>query len=259
MMRFTGVTAVAILLTGLVPAVGTGQQGDGAIALPLSQHEGRLVVPVYTEGGRELSFLVSTASAVTVVSQSVANALGSGGLRLGEAPVVLDGMQAVPAGDLVVEGRTFHGQIGNNTLNRYDVLFDLPGGWLLLKPFARRVSWDGYDLGPPVRLRVYHGVVLGLDVEVAGRSYPAMLALGSPELLVNDRVLTETGAVDGGRTSLGLGPVRLADVPIRRSEHPVLARFSPAGDGFVLVGSTPALRCPLAISWVHREVRSCPR
>jgi hypothetical protein len=171
----------------------------------------------------------------------------------------MEDRRTVDDADLTVDGVVMDGLVSNNTLNAFDVLFDVPGGRLVLKPFGRSVSWPGVDLADPVRLRVYHGVVLALDVTVQGETYPAMLDLGVPALLVNEAVLHGTGVADGGSASLGLGATTFRDVPVELSDHPSIRRFSPNGDAFVVVGSPPALACPVAISWVHRELRTCVR
>ena len=56
-----------------------------------------------------------------------------------------------------------------------------------------------------------------------------------------------------------IGDEVLLREPIEVSDHPVIGRFSPSGDGFVLVGTPPALDCAIAVSWIHRELRTCVR
>jgi hypothetical protein len=218
-----------------------------------------MVVPVQAADGTPLRFLVSTGSPVTVLSQSGSARIGDGVPTLGGIPVNMEDHATRPDADFTVDGVVMDGLVSNNTLNEFDVLFDAPGGRLVLKPFGRTVEWPGMTLSDPVRLRVYHGVVLALDLELNGVAYPAMLELGAPELLVNQSVLDGTGLATGGKGVLKLGATAFENVPVELSDHPSIARFSPNGDGFVVLGTAPALACPIAISWVHRELRTCVR
>jgi hypothetical protein len=253
------VPAALILVVGALSPLHGRAGTDDPVEVPLAVRDGRMVVPVRTPDGAELSFLVSTGSAVTVLSESGAARAAGRDLTLGGVPLDMEGVRTVEDGSLTVDGTVMDGLVGVNTLNRFDVLFDAPGGRLVLQPVGPAVAWPIAGLSEPVRLRVYHGVVLGLDVEVNGVEYPAMLELGSPALLVNQRVLEEAG-IDGETVDrMRLGSSTFHDVPVRLSDHPVIARFSPGGDGFVLVGTPPALACPVAISWVHREMRTCAR
>jgi hypothetical protein len=250
--------ALTIALLAGVSAVGLHAQNPAPVEVPLSAREGHMVVPVHTADGAELTFLVSTGSAVTVLSETGQRRAGDQALRLGSLPVNLQNLQTVSDADLTVDGVVMDGLVSNNTLNEFDVLFDVPGGRLVLKPFGRSVQWPGMTLSDPIRLRIYHGVVIGLDVEVNGTEYPAMLELGAPALLVNQAVMQDSGTA-AETAALGLASSVFNDVPIRLSDHPVIDRFSPNGDGFVLVGTPPALVCAIAVSWVHRELRTCVR
>jgi hypothetical protein len=258
----TTTTKVALTLAALsgciLPSPGLQAQSPTPGEGPLSARDGRMVVPVNTADGAELTFLVSTGSAVTVFSETGQQRIGDQAVTLGGLPVNMEGSQTVPDADLTVDGVVMDGLVSNNTLNEYDVLFDVPGGRLVLKPFGRSVEWPGMTLSDPTRLRIYHGVVIGLDVEVNGTEYPAMLELGAPALLVNQAVLQESG-IAGETADLRLASSDFNGVPIRLSDHPVIDRFSPNGDGFVLVGTPPALDCAIAVSWVHRELRTCVR
>jgi hypothetical protein len=241
--------------SGELPAAGPGT--DGPVQVSLGVLDGHMTVPVHTADGTELTFLVSTGAAVSVLSESGAARAGDQDLMLGSIPLDMQGSQTLEDARLTVGGTVVDGMVGINTLNRFDVLFDVPGGRMVLKPVGPSVSWAGVTLSPPIRLRVYHGIVLALDVEVQGRTYPAMLELGAPALLVNQRVLDETGVADGATAGLVMGGTAFDDVPVRLSDHPTIARFSPSGDGFVIVGTPPALTCPVAVSWAHREMRTC--
>lgn len=244
------------LLVGL-PSGAAAQAGGGA-EIPLAIREGRMVIPGASADGAELSFLVSTGSSVTVLSESGAARIGDGGATIGGVAVAMGSAVTVPDADLTVDGRVMDGLVSTSTLRDFDVLFDVPGGRLLLRPLGPEVSWPGVALSEPLPLRVYHGVVLSLDVEVEGTRYPAMLELGAPALLVNEAVMAETGAADG-TAALTVGAVTFPGVPMEVSDNPVLERFSPNGDGFVIVGTPLVQDCAVAVSWVHREVRTCVR
>lgn len=257
-MKMNGVLAALLLLAGAGPLAAQAAAG-GPIEIPLRKQGGRLVVPVRTAGGAELSFVLSTGTAVTVLSESGARRAGKDAqLTLSGLPVPMTHSETVPDASLTVDGKVLDGMIGVNTLNRFDMLVDAPGGRLVLKPTGRSVSWEGLALSEPVRLRVLHGVVLSLDVELNGRPYPAMLDLGTNRVLANERAIAEAG-VKGGRARVRVGGVTIADAPVAVSDHPVIQRFSPNGDGFVLVGAPVALDCVIAVSWVHRELRTCVR
>ena len=88
---------------------------------------------------------------------------------------------------LTAEGTVLDGIIGSNFFNQFDVLFDAPGGRLVLRKPGRSVQWDGMTLSDPVRLRLLHGVILTLNVELNGHVYPAMLDIGTSSVVVNER------------------------------------------------------------------------
>lgn len=256
-MRMRDATHVTLLAAMLATLAGPAT-AQNVTQVPLSTHGGRMVVPVEAADGTHLEFLISTGSAVTVLSESASAKVGDQDLTLGGLPVNRDGMQTIADASLRVDGKQMDGLVSTNTLNDYDVLFDVPNGHMLLKPFGKTVEWPGVQLSDPVRLRVYHGIVLALDVEVDGTTYPAMLELGAPTLLSNKAVLEENHITDA-KADLRLGATTLPGLPIQVSDHPSIARFSPNGDGFVLVGAAPAMTCAIAVSWVHREMRTCVR
>jgi hypothetical protein len=257
-MRNASVGAVILAAAGLSSAAMA--QVTETIVVPLEVHGGRLVVPARTADGTELAFVVSTGSGVTVLSESTAALLGAQPeLSLGGTPVAMEGRRTLPDEGLVTEGRAMAGMIGSNTLNRFDVLVDVPGGRLALKPVGRSVSWEGVTLSEPVRLRVFHGVILGLDVEVNGKEYPALLDLGTPTLVVNERVMKES-AVQGGKVrAFRVGDTTLPGLPVRHEELDAFRMMSRNGEGVVLVGAPLAHECAVSLSWVHRELRTCVR
>lgn len=260
MMTTTRMALATALLAATTVAPAEAQvNSKDAVEIPLEVRQGRMVVPVRAADGTDLTFLVSTGTAVTVLAQSVADRLGDQAMTLGGVTLNMEGRQTIPDdrltfGDLVVDG-----MVGNNTLNNFDNLFDVPGGRLVLKPFGRSVMWPDMKLSDPVRLRILHGVVIGLDVEVNGKPYPAMLELGAQSLLVNQSVLDEGGITGRTAKELRLGSSTFRDVPIQLSDNPVIGRFSPSGAGFVLVGAPPVWDCAISVSWVHQELRTCVR
>ena len=147
--------------------------------------------------------------------------------------------------------------VSSNMLNQYDVLLDVPGGKLTLKPVGASVTWDDVALSPPTPLRIFHGIVLSLDVALNGHRYPAALELGTPMVVANERAAEEAGVKDGGVGAVSVGGATVEGIPVRVMDLEVLRRFSPNGDPFVLVGAPLAYRCALAISWAHREIRTC--
>ncbi len=258
MRRLLG-TALCSLLTIAGPVAGQAPGGE-TIEVPLRMQDGHLIVPVTTPAGTELSFALSTGSAVAVLTESGARRVGDlSELWMGGVAVAVEGSQSVPDASLTVGGTVLDGMIGANTLNRFDMLVDLPRGRLVLKPIGRSVAWEGVALSEPVRLRVYHGIVLALDVELNGKRYPAMLDLGTSTLLANQGALDGSGVSAGGKSTLRIGSISFPDLPVALSDHPVIQRFSPSGDGFVLVGSPIAADCAISVSWVHREIRTCVR
>lgn len=252
-----GVTAV--LLVGVSPALAQ-THGDGPVQIPLELHAGRLVVPVTMHDGTELDFLLSTGAGVTVLSESGEARVGKNAeLTLGGLAVPTDETHTVSDDDLTIDGRLFDGMIGPNMLNQFDVLIDAPGQRILLKPVGRAVEWEGVALSDPVRLRVYHGVILGLDVELDGTEYPATIDLTTPSLVVNQGVKRDAGLEDEDTATLGLGSTTHADLPVRVLDLDIFKRWAPNGEGFVMVGAALAHDCAISISWVHREMRTCVR
>lgn len=247
-----GWTAVIAVLVGVVAAPAASQ-----VEIPLRLEAGHLVVSAETADGRALDFTLGTGSATTVLSQTGAVAVGDGPLTLGGLDVPLGEHETVADDRLTIGGTTYTGIVSSNFLNQHEVLIDLPNGRLVLAPIGRRTTWHGVTLSDPVPLRVFHGVVLALDIDLEGRPYTAMLELGAPEVLVNQAVLDETG-LDGSGT-LHVAGATIEDVPVSLSDHPAIARFSPNGDGFVIVGTPLTWDCAVAISFVHQELRTCVR
>jgi len=259
MMRTTTKVALATALLSATTALPAQAQPRpaGPVEVSLEVRGGRMVVPVVAADGTKLTFLVSTGTAVTVLSQSTAGKVGRQALTLGGVPLNMEGSQTIPDASLTNDGFVADGMVGNNTLNNFDNLFDVPGGRLVLKPFGRSVEWPGMALSDPVPLRVLHGVVISLDVEVNGTPFPAMLELGATSLLVNQAVLDEAGVTGKTAGVLKVGSATFRDVPMSLSDHPVISRFSPTGAGFVLLGAPLVWDCAVSVSWVHQELRTC--
>lgn len=227
------------------------------IDVPLTLSAGRLAVPVSAQDRGELTFFVSTGSAVTVLTESAARRVGeTRELRLGGVEIPLEGARTVSDGQLSWGGVGFDGIVGVNTLNHFDVLFDVPGGRMLLRDPGPSTDWPGTALGDPARIRVYHGVVIGLDVQIDGREYAAMLDLGTPGLVVSGDVAL---ADEDATVSLDVGTGEALEAPVRIGDIPMLDRWDPNGAGFALVGAVIARDCALSLSWVHREIRRCVR
>jgi len=237
-------------------------QTDGAepIEIPLRFEGGHLIVPVEASDGTQLEFIVSTGSGATVLSESTAALLGDHAiLTLGGVPVPTEETHTTSDESLTTDGKSADGMIGSNTLNQFDVLVDVPGQRLVLKPIGRSVEWEGMTLSDPVRVRVMHGLLIALDVELNGSAYKGMLDLGMPSLLVNEPVKTAAGIDDDDVVTLGLGVVTLPDLPVEVSDHPLFAAWDAGNNGFVVVGAAMVKNCALSISWVHREIRTCVR
>lgn len=235
-------------------------QAEDPVEIPLRVAGGRLLVPVDAGVGHAVDFVLTTGSAVTVLTETAAKHLGDDPrLTLGGLPVPMESFATVPDAQLAVEGAMVGGMISANMLNQFDVLLDAPAGRLVLKAPGREVSWQGVALSEPVRVRVYHGILMSFDVDLDGERYPAALDLGTPMVVINRGVQDELGLDDEDVAVLTLGDTSHPDLPVRMLELEVLRRFDPADEGFVLVGAPLAYDCPIALSWVHREIRTCAR
>lgn len=245
------------LILATVTSPGTAQDTRASIEVPLRVVGTQLVVTVTGADHRSGDFILSTANGQTVFSESFAAHQGDAELWLGEASVNLDDVQTIADDKLMNGNRQLDGMIGANTLNQFDVLVDVPGNRLVLKPFGRSVEWPGMVMSEPVPVRLYHGLYVGLDVEFDSRPYAALLDLGVSSLVVNAPVGISSGIESEGTAELSLGTVTLSGLPVRVLDLPLFGGFDPDGDGFVVVGAPIALECALSISWIHQEVRMC--
>ena len=165
----------------LMAAVASSAVAQTPVAQPveveLHVHRGRLFVPVESDDGTAMEFLLGTGWPTGLTASTAA--------RLGEQPELTLGGMAIPPDDLstypdsmlTIDGTTLAGVLGPNTLSRFDVLIDVPGGRLVLKPIGRVVEWEGMTLSDPIDLRIMHGVEVWLSVELAGNEYQAILDL----------------------------------------------------------------------------------
>lgn len=228
------------------------------VEVPLRMEAGRLIVPVQTGAGDVMEFVLSTGIVTTIVSETSAQRLGDAPeLKMGTVSVKTDHLASLPDDQLTFGGKRFDGMVGPNTLNDFNILIDVPNGKLLLQPFGTSVAWEGVPLSEPVRLRVFHGAVLSLDLQLNGRPYGAMLDLGTPNVIVNERVQTETDLADVDTGAITVGGTSFSELPIQVLDLDIFDRWVPNGDGFVLLGSAILRECAMSLSWVHREMRMC--
>lgn len=260
MTRTLSAATVAMAALGTGSSLRAQSQSPTQIEVPLRVESGRLVVPVTTTDGQTLDFLLSTGNAVTILAESTAAHLGDRPkLMLGDATVDTEDVYPLPDADLVINGKQFHGMVAASTLSQFDVLFDAPGGRLVLKPFGPRVAWPGEGLSDPVRLRIFHGVAISVDITIDGHELGAMLDIGSSPVLVNAGAAATLGLHGEGTATVGIGDISFADRSIRSSDNPVFDQWDPDGNGFAMIGGSLAIDCAISISYVHQEMRMCAR
>ena len=229
-----------------------------ATEVPLEWVDGFLVVPVSGGEAGVARFAISTGAARTVLTESGASRLGRQPvLELGGHAISTDDLSVVPDERLRAGSTVLDGMIGASTLSDFDLLVDVPGARLVLQSFGRSVSFDGVRLSDPVRLNVMHGVALLFDIELEGRSYPAMLDLGSPATVVSEGVVSDLG-LDGEETrALRLGAMTVPELAVQHRALEVFEMWAPNGEGVVVLGTGFLRECPVAISYVHAELRTC--
>ena len=247
------------VLTAVVAAPAAAQMNGGeTVEIPLRVYGGRMIVPVEASDGTQLEFIASTFR--TFFSETGAKRAGArAGLTLGGIPVSTDEAQTVPDAELTFGGKVYDGVVGAETLNQFDVLFDVHGGRLVLQPTGRTVRWDGMTMSDPVPLRIFHGVAIGLDVELPGTQYQATLDLSKGSILVSQPVRRSL-ALEGDRTeTFKLGDATFTDLPLQVLDVEAVQGWDPSGKGFVFVGAPIASDCAISVSWVHQELRTCVR
>ena len=256
----TSKTVTALALAGLLcagssPVLAQHAPAADVVEIPLQMVSGRLVVPVVAPDGSEFLFALTTGNPMTILSESTAQLLGDQreGLTLGGLPIKMEN-------DVVLPDRQFteiDGMVGGNTLSDFDILIDMPGERLLLKPVGREVSWAGVELSEPTRLQLYHGVVIGLQVKLGVVDYRATLDIGTPALIVNRPVADRLELSEEDVGTLTLGPTTMSDLPVRVQDLEIFKQWDPNTTGFVLVGAPIAYECAISISWLHQELRTC--
>ena len=257
-MRMMRVWATMLFLVAAVSPTGLRAQGAEPIEIPLRVEDGRLIVPVEASDGAQLQFIVGTS--YTVLSESGAARVGDQpSLTMGGVAVRTDAVPAFPDEELTVAGKVMDGMVGSSTLNKFDVLIDVPQGRLLLKPIGRSVEWAGVTLSQPVPVRVMHALLFGLDVEFEGKAYGATLELNRPTLVVSQPVKEQTGIDDDDVGTLRLGYASFADTPAEVRDLLLFSAWDPSRKGFVVVGAPITFDCAISLSWVHREIRTCVR
>lgn len=255
---FAGAALSLLATTLAVPTVVAGQQDPDMMEFPLRIIDGRLAVSIDIGHGVQADFVLSTGNAVTVLNQAFVDNHGADGeFRMGDLKLNMDNFATVRHEDLNPGNSTFAGIVGSNTLNEFDMLIDVPNGRLVLKSIGRAVEWDGVPLSEPVGLRVYHGVILSVDVEVDGHPFMAMLDIGTSTLVVSSPAGAALGVESEGSAALGIGSTTFADMPLRVRDLPIFEQFDPEAKGFVLIGAPIAYDCAISISWMHREMRTC--
>ncbi len=163
----------------------------------------------------------------------------------------------VPDEELAISGTVPAGVLGGMTLNKFDVLIDVPNQRLVLKPIGRSVRWDGVTLSNPVRLTLFHGVLARVDVEVGGQVFGGLLDLAAPHMAVNEPVRTATQFSGDRLDSFRMGYSGWPDLAVVVTDSPTFQGWDPEGRGFVIIGAPVAYECAIAISWAHAELRTC--
>jgi hypothetical protein len=245
---------VALMLTVVSSLSGQVSRPE-PIEIPLRVHDGRLMVTAHGPEGATYDFVLGLG--MTLISESGAARIGDSmsALTLGGIPVNTESSQTVPDSYLSTDAAV--GILGGMTLTNYDILIDVPGERLLLKPIGRSVRWDGHSLSSPVGLSVMHDVLLRADVEIGGKVVGGLIDLASPGLEINEplRSATVNGRVDKFR----LGYSGWTDLPAEVSDAPLFQGWDPENRGFVVIGAAIAYDCAIAISWKHAELRTCLR
>ena len=109
----------------------------------------------------------------------------------------------------------------------------------------------------PTKVRVLHGTLMSLKVEINGRVTNAMLDVAQPAILVNAPIIAELELEENDEATLRIGMTAQEDIPVRLSDHPLFNGWDPQGNGFLVVGAPAVMNCALSLSWVHQEIRTC--
>jgi hypothetical protein len=238
----------------------SAQHTAGLVEVPLRVEAGRLMVPVHAADGTEYHFMLSTGTPPTILSASTAAALGdSPELTLGGLAVDFTGSQTISDEDLAMEEFTFHGMIGPQTLNRYDILIDVPGGRLVLRPAGPPAAWEGVTLTDPAPIQVFHGQVMAMNVEIDGQSVFATFDSGRRVAAANEALVARLGAEPEFTATVAFGGSEIPGLTLQQSEIPMNDRWDPDGRGFLILGAAFTYDCAVAISWVRSQLQVCAR
>ena len=246
-------TVAALLVAGRRDARSTNDRNDRST--PPGRAGGRMIVTVDAADGSTHDFVLGLATPVLTESGAALLGADRSTLSLGGVSVRIDGAQEVP--DSYLGGSGAVGVLGGATLNGHDILIDVPSGRLLLKPVGRSVRWSEMALSGPVAIQVYHDVLLRADIELGGKLAGGLLDLSQPHLQVNEPL--GGGVAGGSADSFRMGYGSWTDVPARVVDSPVLTGWDREGTGFAILGAAVAYDCAIAISWYHREMRTCLR
>ena len=264
-MRTLKVAAVAFLsscilvgcsaLVGVQTALGQ-ENGADPIEIPLRMEKGRLVVTVDAPNGESYEF--GLALGMSFLGESFVAEVGAGvsALTLGGVPVETEQAQTVSDAYLGEE-MGLSGLVGGLTLNKYDILIDVPNGRLLLGPVGRRVRWDGVSLTNPTNLVIFHEVLMRTEVQIGGKVFGGLLDFQTPGLEVNEPVRVAAGFEGESVDSFRMGYSGWDELPVRVTENPIFGGWDGDGNGFVIIGAEVARNCAIAISWAHAELRTC--
>lgn len=252
-MRWTCM-AVGFLMAG-APATAVGQE---VIEVPVRAEGGRLVVQLTDGSGGSHDFILGLATGV--ITTSAAARLADRELSLGGIPIPIDQHQRVPDDYLTRDGPTRAvGVLGGQVLTDYDVLIDASAGRMLLKPFGRSVRWPGHSLTNPVTVDVLHDFLIRAKVQIGESVYDALLDLSPPVVQLSPPIADEEGVRDGPIDTFRMGYAGWKGIPAWVGLTPTMQGWGGAERGFVVVGAPIAADCVLAISWRHREIRTCIR
>ena len=130
---------------------------------------------------------------------------------------------------------------------------------MVLKPIGRSVRWEGVPLTNAVPLRVYHGMLLSVDIELEGMVFGGVLDLGPSAIIISEAARAKSGAEGDRAAKFRMGYGTFTDVPIRMEELAIFQGWDPEGKGFVMIGAPVTYDCAIAISWAHAEMRTCLR
>ncbi len=255
-----GVVAGALFAVALgFGGVAAQRAEEVGVEVPLRVEAGRIVVTAQNASGQDLDFVLGAAR--NVLSEWGASQIGdSRDVTLGGLPMNFGTAQVVPADQVLMDGGIlegpFAGILGGPALSEYDILIDVPNQRLLLKRPGRFVAWDGVSLSNPTRLQILHDALIRTEVEVNGEVFFAHVELTSASMIVSS-VVRERASVTGGEADFRLGYAAFPELPAEFIDLPQLRGWGGDDAGVVFVGAPVAMKCAIAISWVHAELRTC--